>query len=369
MKLPPFALDRFLDGREHATHNLAGSVCNQRTVANILELEPGQQDALLVLPVEYQPYRGRTPLREEIAATYSAPITLDNTLVTMGAQEGIFALLNVLLQTDDHVVVQTPCYQLLNQVSLSLNCKVDAWYMNDNSEWDLNELELLVTDKTRLMVINSPHNPTSVHFSHEEYNTIIAIARQNGCYLLSDEVYRYLEIDSVNTLPAAAEVYERAISISDMSKTYGLPGARTAWLVSQDTTLLEKVLQFKDYTTITGNAVGQFLAEIAVRNREAILSENRVLLQNNIELLSAFAERQSERIFVNIPAASTTAFIRFVDGTNAETLAIDAFNNHDILIAPGNKFGDYPSWARIGFGDKSFPTALVAFEAYFDSTK
>jgi len=366
MKLPPFTLDRFLDGREHAPYNLAGSVCNQRTVADILALEPNQQDALLNLPVDYQPYMGRISLREEIAQTYADNISVDHVMVTVGAQEGLFALFNILLNAGDHVIVQTPCYQLLNQVVTSLGCLVDEWAMDDDVTWDFNKLESLITDKTRLMIINTPHNPTGHHFSTTQFDTIIELARQHGCYLLSDEVYRYLEHNPDDTLPSAVEVYEKAISVSDMSKTYGLPGTRTAWLVSQDQSLLHDVLKFKDYITITGSAVGQFLAEIAVRNRQTIINENIALLRDNIMYFKEFASRQKERLQVNMPNASTTTFIKFKDETDAEVLALRAFETHDILIAPGSKFGNYPNWARIGFGNRKFKASLNAFEEYLN---
>ncbi len=366
MKLPPFALDRFLDGREDATYNLAGSVCNQRTVADILALEPDQHDALLALALDYQPYSGRVSLREEIVKTYANHIGFENVLITVGAQEGMFALFNVLLEQGDHIVVQTPCYQLLNQIAVSIGCHVDEWAMNDDVTWDLNRLEQLVTSKTRLIVINSPHNPTGAHFSHDEFNAIVDIARQHDCFLLSDEVYRGLEHAVADLLPSAAEVYERAISVSDMSKTYGMAGTRVAWLVSQDTALLHHVLKFKDYMTITGSAVGQFLSEIAIRNRDTLITENRNLLNTNIEHFKAFAVRQQVRVFINMPNASTTTLIRFTEITDVEAFALKAFETHSILISPGNKFGAYPQWARVGFGGQTFKPSLDKFERYLE---
>lgn len=139
--------------------------CNIITVADVLALEPHQQDSLLSMPIDYQPYSGRVSLRETIASTYSDTVGFNNVLITVGVQEGIFALFNVLLNAGDHIVVQTTCYRLLNQIVTSLGCHVDEWAMNDNATWDFDELQSLVTEKTRLIIVNTPHNPTAfIHF-------------------------------------------------------------------------------------------------------------------------------------------------------------------------------------------------------------
>ena len=106
--------------------------------------------------------------------------------------------------------------------------------------------------------------------------------------------------------------------------------------------------------TITGSAVGQFLSEIAIRHRDTILSENLHLLNTNIEHFVAFASRQQHRLFINMPKASTTTLVQFDETIDVESLALHAFESHSILIAPGNKFGNYPRWARIGFGGHTF---------------
>lgn len=367
MKLPPFRLDRFLDGREDASFNLAGSVCNQRTMSDVLALEPDAQERLFSLPLEYQPYKGSEALRADLAQSYTDMITPEHILITVGAQEALFSLSHVLLSSGDHVIVQTPCYQQLSQLPESLGCHVTKWAMAADGTWDLNALEEAMSDRTRLLVINSPHNPTGAHFTASEFEAIIRMARQHGTYLLSDEVYRYLEHEPQRLLPAAAENYERALSLADMSKTYGAPGTRVGWVVTQDEALLRSILEFKDYVTISGSAVGQFLAGIIIRNRQQLIDENRQLLRDNAARLQTFAEDQAG-IALRLPVASTTGFIQFTDGTVADVLAEDAYHNHDILIAPGSKFGDYPHYARVGIGSKSFPTAIEAFETYLEMT-
>ncbi|MEO0560980.1 MAG: aminotransferase class I/II-fold pyridoxal phosphate-dependent enzyme [Chloroflexota bacterium] len=361
MRLPPFQLDRYLDGREHARYGLGGSVCHTRTVADVLQLEQNAESRLLALPLDYQPYAGHLPLRETLAGTYDKAIAVENVLVTSGVQEGVFALMNTLLEPGDHIVVQAPCYQLLRQVAETIGCTVTDWYMDENGQWDFEWLADQVDAKTKLIVINTPHNPTGEHFTRVEFDRVFEIANQYGSYVLSDEVYRYLEHDASLLLPAGAELYPRAISVSDMSKTYGVPGTRVGWMVCQDTGLLNAVLQFKDYMTITGTAVGQFIAELVIRHRDVIIEENRAMLREHAAYLAHFAERHADRLTIRVPSASTTTFPRFHDGTDVRVLAETAFNAHELLLVPGDVFGDYGDHIRLGFGAVDFRASLDAF--------
>ncbi|MBZ0283145.1 MAG: aminotransferase class I/II-fold pyridoxal phosphate-dependent enzyme [Anaerolineae bacterium] len=369
MKLPPFQLDRFFDGREQTRFNVAGSVCNQRTVNAILSLEPDAWERLLNLELEYQAYSGHPHLKAAIADIYGTPIKSANIMVSTGSQEGIFALLHTLLEQGDRVIVQKPCYQQLAQIAESLGCEVISWGMSEDEVWkvDLDFLATQAIEGTKLIVINSPHNPTGFQFTQQEFNAVIEIARKQGIYLLSDEVFRFLEPNDSDHLPAAAEVYERAISVSDMSKTYGMPGARVGWLVTQDLKVLTEALTFKDYLTITGNAVGQFLSTIALRHYQIFIETNRLLLSENLDYFYAFMKRNPNRVAWAPPRAGTTAFIRYCDGTDTDELAENLYTKSGVLVAPSSKFNYGHHHIRIGYGSPTFKEAMQVFEDYLMS--
>ena len=119
---------------------------------------------------------------------------------------------------------------------------MSLWRRRYEDGWahDLGELERLLGADTRLIYINSPHNPTGTQMTHATFARVLELARERSAVLFSDEVYRGLEHDPADRLPAACDAYERAISLGTVSKAHGLPGLRIGWLASRDPTLLRR---------------------------------------------------------------------------------------------------------------------------------
>ena len=232
-------------------------------------------------------------------------------------EEGIYIALNSILQAGDHVICTFPGYQSLYEVAQGLGCQVTRWEPEEQHGWrfDPDFLEKNIRPNTRLVIVNFPHNPTGSYPSIEDYQKIVDLARKNDLYLFSDEMYRFLEYDPALKLPSACEVYEKAVSLFGMSKTFGMAGARIGWLVTKDAGLYQKMAAFKDYTTICSSAPSEILSIIALRSKEVIIGRHLARIKRNLALLDAFFEEFGDRFAWVKPKAGTIAFPRLKEAS------------------------------------------------------
>jgi aspartate/methionine/tyrosine aminotransferase len=367
MKLEPFALERYFAEYEFTTpYLLCASDCESMTIAELLALEPGAQQAFCSLGLGYTESRGHPALRAAISSLYDG-ISADSVLVHAGAEEAIFNFMNVVVSSGDHVVVHAPCYQSLTEVARGAGATVTEWRASPERSWtlDLDDLERQLTDRTRLVVVNFPHNPTGYLPSRSFVNALCAMADRRGFLIFCDEVYRGLEYDPADRLPALAELTDRAVSLGVMSKTYGLAGLRIGWLVSRDPTLLERLATFKDYTTICNSAPSEFLAEIALRHHESLAGRNRGIIRENLVPLNRFFAEQEGRFRWQAPRAGPIAFPEYLGGSVVsfcKKLAATA----GVLLLPGAVYGVDTGAFRIGFGRSNAPEALDRLSAYLN---
>jgi len=365
MELRPFRIEQYYAEHEFtARYMLSSSDCESRTVGELLELEPGAEDALRELWCGYTESPGAPALRAELAAGYDG-LGPDDVLVTSCAEEGIFLGCHALLRPGDHAVVETPCYESALELSRSTGAEVSEWRRRHDDGWayDLDELARLVRAATRLIYVNTPHNPTGSHMTHQELAGVIEIARGCGAVLFCDEVYRDLEHEPELRLPAACEAYERAVSLGSMSKSLGLPGLRLGWLASRDRALLEPVLDLKHYTTICSSAPSELLSTIALRNRRTLLDRNLEIVRGNLELLDDFFERRDNLFAWVRPPAGPIGFPRLAGDVDVEQLCASVVASAGVLLLPGAVY-DEPRHVRVGFGRRNMPEALARLDEY-----
>src|SRR3954452_9609691 len=215
MQLRPFRIEQYFAEHEFtARYMLSSSDCESRTVGELLEFEPGAEEQLRELWCGYTESPGDPALRTELAAGYDG-LDPDDVLVTSCAEEGIFLVCHALLRPGDHAVVETPCYESALELSRSTGAEVSEWRRSDDDGWayDLDALAELVRPGTRLIYVNTPHNPTGSHLTHEELARVVEIAGGCGAVLFCEEFSRALEQEPELRLPAACEAYERAVSL------------------------------------------------------------------------------------------------------------------------------------------------------------
>lgn len=366
MNIKPFKLERFYTIHEFtAKYLLCSSDCEAMTIGELLQLEEDAFAHFNNVWLGYTETTGSSSLRQNISSIYSS-ITADEILVCSGAQEPIFLFSQALLKSGDEVIIQFPCYQSIQSVPESLGCKVVSWtvrYDGDKPVFDMDELSKLINNKTKVIYLNSPHNPTGYHFTMEDQMAIVELARKHNCIIFSDEVYRELEHSAVDKIPAIADVYEYGVSLGVMSKAYGLPGLRIGWIATKRKDILEKMAVLKEYTTICNAAPSEFLAGVALRNREKILNRNLEIVRKNLSLLNTFFNSFSELFSWHQPTAGPIGFVRMKFDYDDMEFANKVVKEKSVLLLPGEIY-DYKGYFRVGFGRKNMPLALEKFEEF-----
>jgi aspartate/methionine/tyrosine aminotransferase len=360
--LSPFRIERFYARYEHSTRfMLSSSDCESRTVGDLLELEPGGHERLLETWCGYTEPLGDPGLRQAIAALYERA-GAEEVVVTSCAEEGIFLIYHALLRPGDHAIVETPCYESALQLARSTGAEVSQWRRRYQDGWahDLDALAGLIRPATRLIYLNQPHNPTGTLMARPVFEQVIGLARAHGLVVFSDEVYRELEHDPAGRLPAACDVYERAVSLGSISKSYGLPGLRIGWIATRAAALRDAVSMLKDYTTICASAPSELLTALALRNRRVLLDRNLAIVQRNLPLLDGFFERHAGTFDWIRPTASPIGFPR-VRGVSDVAQYCARLAQTGVLLLPGSVY-DQPEHVRIGFGRANMPDALSLLE-------
>jgi aspartate/methionine/tyrosine aminotransferase len=372
VRIADFALERYFARWEFAVdHLLCASDVEGMAMAEVLALADDESHRLWDgLTLGYTESTGHPLLRREIAALYDG-LTPDDVLVFAGAEEAIFCLANVSLGPGDHAIVTWPGYQSLYEVARATGAEVALHELREAAGWalDLDHLRRQVTPSTRLIVANLPHNPTGMLPDRATFDGLVALAAETGAHLLVDEVYRYLEADPSDRLPAAAEVLPRGVSLGVMSKSFAMAGLRIGWLASRDGAFLEACARFKDYLTICSSAPSEILALIALRSRARVLARSREIVEGNLALLDGFFDRQARRVRWVRPAGGPIAFPELTTGSPIETFAQNLLDAEGVLLAPGSLFGHPGNHFRLGFGRTTMPAALERFEAYVDRTR
>jgi aspartate/methionine/tyrosine aminotransferase len=366
MKINPFKLERFFAKYEFkAPFMLGSSDCESHTIEEILSFEPGSEKIFLKTNLGYTECEGLPLLREEIAKLYQK-VDSSKIFCFAGAQEAIFIFMNILLNPGDNIIVQFPAYQSLYEVANSIGCEITKWPMLEDQNWELNLdfLEKNIKPNTKAIIVNTPNNPTGAHFSKEKWSKLIEIARSHKIILFSDEVYRFLELDPIDHLTPACDLYNNAISLGVMSKSFGLAGLRIGWIATQNDDILNCFKEFKDFTTICNSAPSEMLALIALKHNDKILERNLSIVKSNLKLLDEFFLKYNNIFQWNRPKAGSIGFVRLINGENSKKFSMDVVENCGVLLVPSTLFNYGSTHIRIGFGRKNLPVALKQLDLY-----
>ena len=372
MRIADFALERYFARWEFAVdHLLCASDVQGYPMAELLALADDDTRRMWDgLTLGYTESTGHPLLRAEIASLYE-DLEPDHVLVFAGAEEAIFCLANVLLSPGDHAVVTWPGYQSLYEVARAAGADVTLHELREEHGWaiDIDLLRSQVTPSTRLVVVNAPHNPTGMQPDRATFDALVALAEEVGAQILVDEVYRFLEFDGVERLPAGADASPRGISLGVMSKSFAMAGLRIGWLATRDRDVLERCARFKDYTTICSSAPSELLALIGLRARETVLARSRSIVADNLVALDTFFDAWSDRFTWVRPRAGSVGFPRLtVPGVSIDAWAAGLVEAEGVLLLPGSQFDYGGNHFRLGFGRADLPIALERLERHAERT-
>jgi aspartate/methionine/tyrosine aminotransferase len=369
MRLADFALERYFARWEFAVeHVLGASDVEGWRIADLLELADNETRSLWAeLGLGYTESTGHPLLRREIATLYDS-IGADDVLVFAGAEEAIFCLMSTSLQEGNHVIVTWPGYQSLYEVARASGAQVSLHALREEDGWslDVDRLVRSFRPETRMVVVNAPHNPTGMLPTEAEWRRLATECATAGIRLVADEVYRFLEHDDTATLPAGADLDERAVSIGVMSKSFAMAGLRIGWIATRDRSVLDRCARMKDYTTICSSAPSEVLALIGLRARERVLARSREIVGGNLAVLDEFFARRADAFTWIRPRGGSTGFPRLVSagpaGASADAFAARLVEATGVLILPSSTFGSGDSHFRIGLGRTDLPVAIAKLE-------
>jgi aspartate/methionine/tyrosine aminotransferase len=361
-----FALERFFAKYEFATRYVLGaSDVEGMYMSDVIALADDETRGLWDgLKLNYTESLGLPLLREEIASLYRG-LSADDILTFAGAEEAVFLTMHAALAPGDHVVTVWPAYQSLHEVARSVGAEVTPIPL-DPRDWSLDIGKLIdaIRPNTRMVIINFPHNPTGAHISRQQLEEIVRACRERDILLFSDEVYRLLEHEPSELLPTAASLYENAVSLGVMSKSFALAGLRIGWIATRNHELLARVVKLKDYTTICSSAPSEILALIGLRAKDRVLDRSRRIVMRNLPLFREFMTRHRAHLSWAPPRAGSICFPRFVKDVDAEGAAEVLIARAGVAILPGSRFQFDRAHFRVGLGREDMAEALAAIEPH-----
>jgi aspartate/methionine/tyrosine aminotransferase len=357
MQLKPFLLDMWLDTYEHNIEfNLASSEGPRWTLNEILSLaREEERQRFLNHKLAYSRPAGAEGLRAAIAEMQG--VNVDAVQVVTGASEALLILFWLAAEAGANVILPQPGYPPFSALPQSLGIEIRYYAVRKENGFriDLDEIKRLVDRNTKLILINSPHNPTGATVSDAELDSLHEFAAGREIQLVSDEVYHPIyhaqPTRSASRLPHATIIH-------DFSKAFPLAGVRTGWMIEHDAKRRERYWNARTIFSISNNTAGEMLAEIAMRNRDIVLGKTQETATRNLRQLTAFMSEHRETLGWIPPRGGVTAFPWLVSGENSRPFC-QAAAEQGILLAPGDCW-NAPVHFRLGFANISdkFPDAL-----------
>jgi aspartate/methionine/tyrosine aminotransferase len=303
----------------------------------------------------YTEHRGIKDLREAIIEDTS--FEADDVLVTTGAAMALFLVATTLLEKDDHLIVIRPNYATNLETPRAIGCKMSIIDLDFDENFELNtdDIQKKINSNTKLISITNPHNPTGVLFPAETIQKLIIIAEKNNCFLLIDETYRELNFRS-KLNPYAAELSKNVISVSSLSKAYGVPGIRMGWLMTRDKALINKLLAAKEQIILGNSVLDEAVALHILNNKKTLLPIIHQQIQRNYEAFKAWFAQQKYLEMVE-PEAGVVCFPRLKSTykLDAEAFQKSLYQDYKTVVGFGHWFEQSAIYFRLGFG---FPTEI-----------
>jgi aspartate/methionine/tyrosine aminotransferase len=369
VELPPFLLDRWIEQKQHADppieYDLASSTGPVWTLRELLALSGKDEiEALLDTSIFYTSAAGTPALRAAIARLEG--VEPDAVHVVTGASEALLILFFLAAEPGANVVLPNPGYPANAPVAESFGIEVRYYQLRAENQFriDPDEVRRLLDSNTRLLVVNSPHNPTGAVLTDDEMQALHDLCVERNVQFVSDQVYHPIyhgpETRTAARLPHATVV-------SDFSKALCLSGLRIGWMVDRDPARRERYLRARNYFTVTANVFGEGLAALALEHSAAIYGRARQTAQRNLTLLDDVFARHEGLLHWVRPAGGMTAF-PWLPGIGDTRELCRSLMRYGVLIVPGDCFGQ-PAHLRIGFAasGERFSAAIERFSEFLAS--
>ncbi len=321
--------------------------------------------------LDYSPVQGYKALRTEIVNfhqsfnCHSRELSAEDAVTFCGAQEALFAIYQAVLSAGDEIIVMTPSYPSLVNMAKSMGVVVKEVALKPEKQWqvDIEDFKGVISERTRMIVLNSPHNPTGSVIDSILAEQVLVLTQQYQCFLLSDDVSQasnYLEL----ALAHRYLDYENSIIVGVMSKSLGLAGVRIGWAVTPNKVIVNNLLAMKAKQSICCSKIDETLATIALQSSAEIIAVNNDIIVDNIALFAAFISRHQSLLSWHPPKAGTLALVEVNNIDSMMDGAENLVKKSGVLALPSELFGLPGNYFRIGLGQKSFANTLEKFDKF-----
>ena len=353
MRIREFGVEQWMNRYEtRCDWNLAETCIESLTVAQLLDLSGKGNaflDELLPMKLTYGAIEGSDRLRSAIASLYERQ-AIGNVTVTHGAIGANALVYQALVEPGDVVVSVVPTYQQHVSIPESLGAEVRELRPTEEGGFlpDLDCLRALAKGGVKLIALTNPNNPTGALIDRPMLEEIVAIGRAASAWILCDEVYRGIDQQGDGFTASIADLYEKGISTGSMSKAYSLAGLRLGWIVGPKD-LIHAVSVHRDYNTISVGMVDDYLAALALENRDKVLARGRAIVRGNLAILSDWVGAEPLISWVK-PRSGTTAALRYGINMPSERLCIRLLEETGVMLTPGSAL-DMEGYLRIGYAN------------------
>ncbi|TDX40607.1 aspartate/methionine/tyrosine aminotransferase [Halanaerobium congolense] len=366
MKIAAFKVEEWMNEYEvDAEYNIAETCVESLTVEELLNLADDPElrlEEIKKMQLTYGDIKGSAGFKKGVSSLYQT-IEPQNILPSHGAIGANFLLLYSLVEAGDQIVSVFPTYQQLYSIPESFGAEVKKLELQyeDGFLPDLEQLESLLSEQTKLIAINNPNNPSGVVMNKEILEKIVEMARAVDAYILADEVYRGFDLEE--EIPSIADLYEKGISVGSMSKIFSLAGLRVGWIAGPEA-VIENCQLHRDYITISNPMISDYLSVVALENKEKLLQRDLKKVKKQLEIVDSWVEQENLVEYIK-PNGGTTAFIKYNLDLDSETFAKKLFQEKGVLVVPGIAFGR-ENFIRIGFAgnEEELKTGLALLKEF-----
>lgn len=337
-------------------YNLSESAISDQTLDSLqISIPPS-------LILTYTEHQGSLKIRDSVARTSNGVLSVDDVLVTAGASTSLFIVTTALLGPQDHLVVVRPNYATNLEIPRSIGCEITFVDLEFRSQFRMDVARIAAAVRpgvTKLISICSPNNPTGTKCSTSELQALASLARESGCYLLVDETYRDLDYAVFQepevvqeAIRSAACLGDHVISVSSMSKAYGVPGIRVGWLISTNGSLQEAFLAAKEQISISGSVIDELVAEQILARRDEILPKTVTEMRSRRDLVAGWVQENSAFVEWVKPEAGVMCLIKLREKPAAGARAFydELLRDQGVYLGRGGWFEMEDVYFRLGYG-------------------
>ena len=350
MIIKPFKVEMWMNEFEDdAIYNIGETCVHSITLKELLTLsgeDSGEfMEKVMDKRLTYGHVTGSPEFKEGICRLYES-LHPGNILTTHGAIGANHLALYTIVEPGDRVISVVPTYQQLYSIPESFGAEVKLLKLRPENDFlpDLEELKSMVNSNTKVICINNPNNPTGALMPEDMLRGIAEIAGSVDAYVLCDEVYRGLTQEGYTK--SIADIYDKGISISSMSKVFSLAGLRLGWIAASED-IIAKCFEHRDYNTISCGMLDEIFAGLALKHADKLLERNRSMVVKNLEILDKWVSQEPHISYVK-PKAGTTALLYFDFDMTSWDFCVFLMKRYGVLLTPGSCF-ELEKCARIGY--------------------